>query len=72
MAGLQKEKSKLALGGQETIQGKPANAVVLTTVKNVKIKLYFDAASDCSSAKKYLRERSRASSITPISGQSET
>lgn len=40
-----KDKSKLAFGGQETLQGKPANAVVLTTVKNVKIKLYFDAAS---------------------------
>src|SRR6266542_3017908 len=40
-----KEKSKLGLGGQTTVQGKTANAVVLTTVKNVKIKLYFDAAS---------------------------
>lgn len=40
-----KEKSKLAFGGQATIHGKPANTVVLTTLKNVKIKLYFDAAS---------------------------
>src|SRR5262247_147389 len=40
-----KERSKLAFGGQTTIQGKPANAVVLTTIKNVKIKLFFDAAS---------------------------
>jgi len=40
-----KEKSKLAFVGQTTVQGKPANAVVLTTIKNVKIKLHFDAAS---------------------------
>src|SRR5215471_12692571 len=39
-----KEKSKLAFGGQAQINGKPANTVVLTTLKNVKIKLYFDAA----------------------------
>src|SRR5215475_1226910 len=37
-----KERSKLSFGGQTTVQGKPANAVVLTTIKNVKIKLYFD------------------------------
>jgi outer membrane lipoprotein-sorting protein len=40
-----KERSKLSFGGQTTVQGKPANTVILTTVKNVKIKLYFDAAS---------------------------
>jgi hypothetical protein len=56
-----KEKSKLALGGQETIQGKPANAVVLTTVKNVKIKLYFDAASGL-----LVREEIPAGEITRI------
>ena len=56
-----KEKSKLALGGQETIQGKPANAVVLTTVKNVKIKLYFDAASGL-----LIREEIPAGEITRI------
>lgn len=56
-----KEKSKLALGGQETIQGKPANAVVLTTVKNVKIKLYFDAASGM-----LIREEIPAGEITRI------
>jgi hypothetical protein len=39
------EKSKLAFVGQTTVQGKPANAVVLTTIKNVKIKLHFDASS---------------------------
>ena len=56
-----KEKSKLALGAQETIQGKPANAVVLTTVKNVKIKLYFDAASGL-----LIREEIPAGEITRI------
>jgi len=40
-----KDKSKLAFGGQAQINGKPANIVVLTTPKNVKIKMYFDAAS---------------------------
>jgi hypothetical protein len=40
-----KDKSKLSFGGQATVEGKPANIVVLTTIKNVKIKLYFDAAS---------------------------
>ena len=40
-----KEKSKLAAGGQAQINGKPANTVVLTTPKNVKINMYFDAAS---------------------------
>ena len=40
-----KDKSKLSFGGQTTVAGAPANIVVLTTVKNVKIKLYFDAAS---------------------------
>jgi len=40
-----KDKSKLAAAGQETTGGKPAHAVVLTTKDNVKIKLWFDAAS---------------------------
>lgn len=40
-----KEKSKLAFGGQTQINGKPANTVVMTTPKNVKIKMYFDAVS---------------------------
>jgi hypothetical protein len=40
-----KEKSKLAFGGQAQINGKSANTVVLTTSKNVKIKMHFDAAS---------------------------
>ncbi|MGE0126870.1 MAG: hypothetical protein AB7U82_02105 [Blastocatellales bacterium] len=40
-----KEKSKLTFGGQTQINGKAANAVILTTPKNVKIKMLFDAAS---------------------------
>jgi outer membrane lipoprotein-sorting protein len=40
-----KDRSKLSFGGQTAIDGKPANMVVLTTLKNVKIKLYFDATS---------------------------
>jgi hypothetical protein len=40
-----KDKSKLTLAGQAAIGGRPANALLLTTPKNVKIKLYFDAAS---------------------------
>lgn len=39
------EKSKLTAEGQATINGKAANVVVLTTVKGVKIKMYFEAAS---------------------------
>ena len=41
----QKEKSKLASAGPATVGGQPANTVVLTTSRNVKIKIYFDAAS---------------------------
>ncbi|HMB29908.1 MAG TPA: hypothetical protein VKS99_17490 [Blastocatellia bacterium] len=40
-----KEKSKLIDAGQETVGGKPARAVMLTTRENVKIKLWFDTAS---------------------------
>jgi len=56
-----KEKSKLGLGGQTTVQGKTANVVVLTTVKNVKIKLYFDAASGL-----LVREEIPAGEITRV------
>src|SRR5262245_61464556 len=56
-----KEKSKLAFGGQTTIQGKLANTVVLTTIKNVRIKLYFDAASGL-----LLREEAPAGEITRV------
>jgi len=41
----QKEKSKLAYAGQAEVKGKPAHALLLTTLRNVKIKLYFDTAS---------------------------
>ncbi len=40
-----KDKSRLTSGGQTTINGKAANTVVLTTPKNVKIRMHFDAAS---------------------------
>src|SRR5215510_7594672 len=40
-----KEKSKLADAASETVGGKPARAVALTTGENVKIKLWFDSAS---------------------------
>ncbi|HZS09871.1 MAG TPA: hypothetical protein VFD58_33905 [Blastocatellia bacterium] len=40
-----KDKAKLAAEGQKTVNDKPANVVVLTTAKNVKIRMYFDAAS---------------------------
>ncbi len=39
------EKSKLTAEGQATVNGKPANVVALTTVKGVKIKVYFDVTS---------------------------
>jgi len=56
-----KERSKLAFGGQTTINGKPANTVVLTTIKNVKIKLHFDAASGL-----LVREEAPAGAITRV------
>jgi outer membrane lipoprotein-sorting protein len=40
-----KEKSKIAAGGQADVNGKPAQAVILTTAKNVQIKMYFDKTS---------------------------
>lgn len=40
-----KEKGKLSLAGAIDINGKPANAVHLTTAKGVVLKLYFDAAT---------------------------
>jgi hypothetical protein len=40
-----KDKSKLNFGGQTQVNGQTANTVVLTTPKNVKIKMHFDAAS---------------------------
>lgn len=40
-----KQKSKITYAGQTAIKEKPAHAVLLTTNRGVKIKLYFDAAS---------------------------
>ncbi|HVE59052.1 MAG TPA: hypothetical protein VNB22_19670 [Pyrinomonadaceae bacterium] len=40
------EKSKISTGGKTVINGKAANALVLTTAKGVQIKLYFDAATN--------------------------
>ena len=40
-----KDKAKFALVGQTNINGKQANTVVITTAKNVRIKLHFDVAS---------------------------
>jgi hypothetical protein len=40
-----KVKSTLTSEGTAKVSGKPANVVALTTVKGVKIKMYFDAAS---------------------------
>jgi hypothetical protein len=39
------EKSKVALAGAATVDGKPATAVILTTNHNAKLKIYFDTAS---------------------------
>jgi hypothetical protein len=40
-----KDKSKLTTNGQATVNGQLAHVITLTTVKGVKIKMYFDAAS---------------------------
>ncbi len=40
-----KYKSKLSFGGRTDIDGNPTNTVILTTVKNVKIKMHFDSVS---------------------------
>lgn len=39
------EKAKLSSGGTSNVNGKPANIVLMTTAKSVRLKLYFDAAS---------------------------
>jgi len=56
-----KEKSKLAPGGQAQINGKTTNTVVLTTPKNVRIKLYFDAATGL-----LVREEAPAGEVTRV------
>ena len=40
------EKTKISAGGKTTVNGKAANALILTTAKGVQIKLYFDAATN--------------------------
>src|SRR4030095_1364179 len=40
-----RDRAKLAPAGTATVNGKPANVVLMTTGKNVPIKLYFDKAS---------------------------
>ena len=55
-----KEKSKLAFA-PSTVNGKSVNTVVMTTAKNVKIKLHFDPASGL-----LLREEIPAGAITKI------
>lgn len=40
------EKTKISAGGKSVINGKAANALVLTTAKGVQIKLHFDAATN--------------------------
>jgi hypothetical protein len=56
-----REKAKLAFAGQTPVNGKAANTVVMTTAKNVKIKLYFDAASGL-----LVREELPAGAVTRI------
>src|SRR5215813_12247843 len=56
-----KEKAKLAFAGQTQLNDKPANTVILTTLKNVKIKMYFDAASGL-----LAREETPAGEITRV------
>jgi hypothetical protein len=40
------EKTKILAGGKTNVNGKAANAVILTTAKGVQIKLHFDAATN--------------------------
>jgi hypothetical protein len=61
-----KDKSKLAFAGKTEINGKSANSVVLTTIKNVKIKMYFDAASGV-----LLRDEIPAGELTRICSYSD-
>lgn len=41
-----KAKSKLVNGGKTTVDGKPANLLILTTAKGVSVKLHFDQTSN--------------------------
>lgn len=40
------EKTKISTGGKTVVNGKAANAVILTSAKGVQIKLYFDAETN--------------------------
>ena len=40
-----RDRAKLAAGGTASVNGKPANVVLMTTAENVPIKLYFDKVS---------------------------
>lgn len=40
------EKTKISTGGKLNVNGKAANTIILTTAKGVRIKLYFDAATN--------------------------
>jgi len=40
------EKTKISAGGKTFVNGKAANAIILTTAKGVQIKLHFDAATN--------------------------
>jgi hypothetical protein len=56
-----KDKAKFALAGQTNINGKPAHTLIITTAKNVRIKLHFDVASGL-----LLREELPAGSLTRV------
>ena len=56
-----KDKSKLVFAGQSTINGKPANTLVLTTPRSIKIKMHFDAATGL-----LVREELSADEVTRI------
>jgi hypothetical protein len=43
--GAKAEKTKITAAGRSSVNGKAANALVLTTAKGVRLKLYFDAAT---------------------------
>ena len=47
-----KDKSKITTGGKVNINGKSTNAVILTTAKNVQIKLYFRCGNQFISARR--------------------
>ncbi len=61
-----REKSKIVAGGKANINGKPANAIVLTTAKGVSVKLYFDAATNL-----LIREEMPTGDLTSVSDFSD-